>query len=149
MGAAIAANLVRAGHEVAVWNRSAGKAAGLVGLGAALAPTAKAAAIGRDAVFTMLADDGALDSVLSGPQGMSEGLRPGALHISMSTISVAAAERLSAQHADRGQHLLCAPAAGRPIWTAPGRCSRRSASGCFTSARPRPRRISSSSAATS
>jgi 3-hydroxyisobutyrate dehydrogenase-like beta-hydroxyacid dehydrogenase len=114
MGAAIAANLVRAGHEVAVWNRSAGKAAGLVGLGAVLAPTAKAAATGREAVLTMLADDHALDSVLSGPQGILEGLRPGALHISMSTISVATAERLSAQHRERGQHLICAPVFGRP-----------------------------------
>lgn len=114
MGAAIAANLVRAGHEVTVWNRSAGKAAALVGLGAILAPTPKAAAIGREAVLTMLADDFALDSVLSGPQGILDGLRPGALHLSMSTISVATAERLSALHAERGQHLVCAPVFGRP-----------------------------------
>jgi 3-hydroxyisobutyrate dehydrogenase-like beta-hydroxyacid dehydrogenase len=114
MGAAIAANLVRAGLEVTVWNRSAGKSQGLVELGAVLAPNPRAAAAGREAVLTMLADDAALDSVLSGTQGLLEGLRPGALHISMSTISVAAAERLASLHADRGQHLVSAPVFGRP-----------------------------------
>lgn len=114
MGAAIAANLVRAGHEVTVWNRSAAKAQSLVGLGAVLAPTPKAAAAEREAVLTMLADDAALESVLSGPQGLLEGLRRGAVHISLSTIAVATAERLTAWHAERGQHLLCAPVFGRP-----------------------------------
>jgi len=114
MGAAIAANLVRAGHEVVVWNRSAAKAQSLVGLGAVLAPNPKAAAAEREAVFTMLADDAALDSVLSGPQGLLEGLRRGSLHVSLSTIAVATAERLTALHAERGQHLLSAPVFGRP-----------------------------------
>jgi 3-hydroxyisobutyrate dehydrogenase-like beta-hydroxyacid dehydrogenase len=114
MGAAIAANLVRAGHQVTVWNRSARKAEDLVGLGAVPVSTPKAAAAERAALITMLADDGALDDVLSGPQGVLEGLRPGALHISMSTISVATAVRLAALHAERGQHLVCAPVFGRP-----------------------------------
>ena len=114
MGAAIAGNLVRAGHEVTVWNRSAAKAQSLVGLGAVLAPTPRAAAAEREAVLTMLADDSALESVLSGPQGLLEGLRRGAVHVSLSTIAVATAERLAALHAERGQHLLCAPVFGRP-----------------------------------
>ncbi len=97
-----------------VWNRSAAKAQSLVGLGAVLAPNPKAAAAEREAVFTMLADDDALDSVLSGPQGLLEGLHRGALHVSLSTIAVATAERLTALHAERGQHLLCAPVFGRP-----------------------------------
>jgi 3-hydroxyisobutyrate dehydrogenase-like beta-hydroxyacid dehydrogenase len=114
MGEAIAANLARAGHELAVWNRSAAKAKALVALGAVHAATPKAAAAGGEAVLTMLADDAALDSVLAGPQGMLEGLERGALHISLSTIAVATAERLTAQHAERGQHLVCAPVFGRP-----------------------------------
>jgi 3-hydroxyisobutyrate dehydrogenase-like beta-hydroxyacid dehydrogenase len=114
MGAAIAGNLVRAGHEVTVWNRSASKAQSLVALGAVLAPTPKAAAAEREAVLTMLADDSALESVLSGPQGLLEGLRRGAVHVSLSTIAVATAERLTALHAERGQHLVCAPVFGRP-----------------------------------
>jgi 3-hydroxyisobutyrate dehydrogenase-like beta-hydroxyacid dehydrogenase len=114
MGAAIAANLVRASHEVAVWNRSAGKARPLVELGATLAATPKAAAIDRDVVFTMLADDAALDSVMTGVDGLVAGLKPGALHVSMSTIAVATAERLAATHRAQGQGFLCAPVFGRP-----------------------------------
>ncbi len=68
------------------------KAQSLVGLGAVLAPTPRAAAAEREAVLTMLADDSALESVLSGPQGLLEGLRRGAVHISLSTIAVATAE---------------------------------------------------------
>jgi len=114
MGAAIAANLVRARHEVAVWNRSAAKARPLVDAGAALASSPKAAASDREVVMTMLADDAALEDVLCGAHGILEGLRRGALHISMSTISVATAERVATQHGTRGQHFLSAPVFGRP-----------------------------------
>ena len=114
MGAAIAANLVRARHEVCVWNRSAGKARGLVDAGAVLAASPKAAAGDREVVITMLADDAALDAVLLGSEGLLEGLRPGALHISMSTIAVATADRIAALHTARAQHFLSAPVFGRP-----------------------------------
>jgi len=114
MGAAIAANLKRASHEVTVWNRSADKARPLVELGATLAATPKAAAADRDVVFTMLADDAALDSVMTGVDGLIAGLKPGALHVSMSTIAVATAERLAATHRAQGQGFLCAPVFGRP-----------------------------------
>jgi 3-hydroxyisobutyrate dehydrogenase-like beta-hydroxyacid dehydrogenase len=114
MGGAIAANLVRARHEVAVWNRTGEKAQGLIDAGAVRAPNPKAAAADREIVMTMLADDAALESVLGGAEGILEGLRPGALHISMSTISVAAALRVAAQHSARGQHFLSAPVFGRP-----------------------------------
>src|ERR1700722_12995721 len=114
MGAAIAANLKRASHEVTVWNRSADKARPLVELGATLAATPKAAAADRDVVFTMLADDAALDSVMTGVDGLIAGLKPGALHVSMSTIAVATAERLAAAHRAQEQGFLCAPVFGRP-----------------------------------
>ncbi len=114
MGAAIAANLVRASHEVTVWNRSAEKARPLLDLGATLAASPKAAATERDVVFTMLADDAALDSIISGANGLIAGLKPGALHVSMSTIAVATAERLTATHRAQGQGFLCAPVFGRP-----------------------------------
>ncbi|MGC1521724.1 MAG: NAD(P)-binding domain-containing protein, partial [Steroidobacteraceae bacterium] len=70
MGAAIAAHLVGARHDVSVWNRSAGKAQPLTQAGATLAPTPGAAAMGKDAVFTMLADDAALEAVLEGEHGL-------------------------------------------------------------------------------
>lgn len=121
MGAAIAANLINAGHEVAVWNRSAAKARALVEAGATLVATPKEAAAGREAVFTMLADDAALDAVLDGDAGLMAGLGKGALHISMSTIAVATAERLTQQHRSRGQRFMCAPVFGRPEAAAAGK----------------------------
>ncbi len=115
MGAAIAANLVRARHDVAVWNRTAGKArALLVDAGATLAHGPGAVANDRDVVFTMLSDDAALDAVLAGENGLFAGLRPGALHVSMSTIAAATADRIGETHRAKGQHFMCAPVFGRP-----------------------------------
>ncbi|HEY1900299.1 MAG TPA: NAD(P)-dependent oxidoreductase [Steroidobacteraceae bacterium] len=114
MGSGIAANLVRAGHEVTVWNRSAEKARPLVAHGALLAQTPKSAASGRALVMTMLADDSALDQVLHADDGLLEGLDRGALHVSLSTIAVSTADRLSVLHKDRGQRFLSAPVFGRP-----------------------------------
>jgi len=110
MGSAIAANLIKAGHEVTLWNRSSGKADDLIASGAALAQTPLAAATGTDAVFTMLADDGAVESVVYGEDGILEG---SALHISLSTISIALADRLARDHASRGGY-ISAPVFGRP-----------------------------------
>ncbi|MEI9926569.1 MAG: NAD(P)-dependent oxidoreductase [Sphingomonas sp.] len=114
MGAGIAANLVRAGHDVAVWNRSADKAAPLVAQGATRAATPREAAQRADAAFTMVADDAALAAVLEGPDGLLAGLPAGSIHVSHSTVSVAAADRIAALHAARGQRFVSAPVFGRP-----------------------------------
>lgn len=117
MGAAIAPNLVKAGHEVAVWNRSPEKADSLVAIGARRADTPYEAGQ-AEAVFTMLADDAAVESVL---ESLLSGLPAGGLHISLSTISVALADRLSEAHAARGQHFVSAPVFGRPPVAAEGK----------------------------
>ena len=114
MGAGIAANLLRAGHHVSVWNRSPDKARPLVEAGAVLAASPKAAAIGCDVVLSMLADDAALGGVLAGEDGLYAGLKPGGLHVSMSTISVNTANQTGAGHRTREQRFLCAPVFGRP-----------------------------------
>jgi 3-hydroxyisobutyrate dehydrogenase-like beta-hydroxyacid dehydrogenase len=114
MGAGMAANLLRAGHDVVVWNRSPQKAQPLVADGAVLARTPREAAAGRDIIMTMLADDAALEQVLSGNDGVFEGLPRGALHISASTIAVATADRVADQHTARGLRFLSAPVFGRP-----------------------------------
>jgi 3-hydroxyisobutyrate dehydrogenase-like beta-hydroxyacid dehydrogenase len=114
MGAAIAANLLRARHEVAVWNRSADKARPLVEAGATLADSPKAAAAVSEVVFSMLADDAALKTTLNGEHGLLAGLRPSALHVSMSTIGVATADEVASLHRSRGQRFLFAPVFGRP-----------------------------------
>lgn len=114
MGAAMAHNLLKAGNDVAVWNRSAAKAAHLVAAGAVLAATPKACAVGRELVITMLADDAAVDAVVGGDDGLLEGLASNAMHVSMSTIAVATAQRLAAAHLAHGQRFICAPVFGRP-----------------------------------
>ncbi len=114
MGAAMASNLIKHGHTVAAWNRSAGPAEAMRALGAAIAKTPAEAAKAGEIAITMLADDAAVEAVALGKDGIIEGLAPGAAHISMSTISVALSERLAAAHAERGQKYAAAPVFGRP-----------------------------------
>ncbi|MGB7912574.1 MAG: NAD(P)-dependent oxidoreductase [Desulfobaccales bacterium] len=113
MGSGMAANLVKAGHEVMVYNRTHAKMGPLVEQGAQAAAQVADACQG-DAVITMLADDGALESVAFGGQGVIDSLGQGASHISMSTISVALSERLAAAHSEAGQGYVAAPVFGRP-----------------------------------
>jgi 3-hydroxyisobutyrate dehydrogenase-like beta-hydroxyacid dehydrogenase len=114
MGSGMARNLLRAGHEVVVFNRSREKAEALVADGARVADTPAAVCSGSEAVMTMLADDHAVEEVVFGANGIASTLPVGAIHISCSTISIALARRLSAEHARRGQRYLSAPVFGRP-----------------------------------
>jgi 3-hydroxyisobutyrate dehydrogenase-like beta-hydroxyacid dehydrogenase len=118
MGAPIAHNLLKAGHELIVWNRSVEKAQPLAAKGAGLASIPREVA-GVDVVMTMLADDAALRFVLEGPDGLLAGGRV-PIHVSLSTISVALSERLTTLHADRGEAFLSAPVVGRPDAAAAG-----------------------------
>ena len=112
MGSAIAANLIKAGHEVTLWNRSAGKAAPLVAAGGRIAAT-PAQAAGGEIVITMLADDQAVEAVTFGTDGiLSAAARP--IHISMSTIGPALADRLAEAHQEAGGAFVSAPVFGRP-----------------------------------
>jgi 3-hydroxyisobutyrate dehydrogenase-like beta-hydroxyacid dehydrogenase len=113
MGSGMAANLVRAGHEVTVYNRTPGKTQVLVEQGAQAA-SAVADACRGDAVITMLADDAAVGAISFGPEAIVGRLGQGAIHISMSTISVTLSERLTAAHAAAGQRFIAAPVFGRP-----------------------------------
>lgn len=113
MGSAMAGNLVKAGHEVTVYNRSRDKAEALAGGGARVATTV-AEACGGEAVFTMLAHDDALSAVVHGEGGVLASLGKDAVHISASTISVAMSERLTREHAAVGQRFVAAPVFGRP-----------------------------------
>ena len=113
MGSGMAANLLKAGHEVTVFNRTAGKMKALLEQGAL--PAARVADACRgDAVITMLANDDVLESVVFGAEGVISNLGKGAIHISMSTISVALSERLAVAHAEAGQRFVAAPVFGRP-----------------------------------
>lgn len=113
MGRGMAANLIGAGHRVTVYNRSPEKAEPLVEQGATAARTV-ADACRAEVVFTMLADDRAVEGVTFGPDGIVASLPKGATHVSSSTISVALSERLAAAHAEAGQRYAAAPVFGRP-----------------------------------
>jgi 3-hydroxyisobutyrate dehydrogenase-like beta-hydroxyacid dehydrogenase len=113
MGVGMAANLIKAGHHVTVYNRSPGKADDLIAQGATEAKSVAEAAQG-DAVITMVADDKALDSMAFGDAGIIASLPKNAIHISCSTISVALSEKLTAAHGEAGQHFIAAPVFGRP-----------------------------------
>ena len=141
MGLPMARRLLEAGHELTVWNRSPERAEALVAAGATLAGSPAEAAQTANAVLTSLFDDAANEEVLFGTRGDSsaggastdrtsaglraagvlDALRPGALHISLSTISVALSERLTAEHARRGQPFVAAPVFGRPNVAEEGR----------------------------
>lgn len=113
MGLPMARNLLRAGHELTVYNRSREKAEALAAEGARVAGSPAAAAQGAEAVLTMLSDDAAVDLVTFGENGIA-GALGGAVHVSASTISTALSRRLTAEHAGRGESYLSAPVFGRP-----------------------------------
>jgi 3-hydroxyisobutyrate dehydrogenase-like beta-hydroxyacid dehydrogenase len=114
MGTPMALRLIAAGHELRVWNRTEGKTEPLLREGAIAAATPAEAELGADAVVTMLFDDQANEEVIFGANGLMDAMSEGALHISCSTISVALSERLTTEHAKRGQQYVAAPVFGRP-----------------------------------
>jgi 3-hydroxyisobutyrate dehydrogenase-like beta-hydroxyacid dehydrogenase len=113
MGSAMAANLLKAEHEVTVFNRNPQKLRPLLELGAHQADGVADACRG-EVVVTMLADDTAVSDVAFSNEGVVSVLRKGAIHLSMSTISVALSKRLTREHAQAGQQFVAAPVFGRP-----------------------------------
>jgi 3-hydroxyisobutyrate dehydrogenase-like beta-hydroxyacid dehydrogenase len=114
MGLAMAGNLVRAKHTLTVYNRTPGREAELPAPGARVAVTPRDLAADADVIVTMLADDDALMATMYGVDGALAGLRRGATHLSMSTISPGLAERLAADHERKGATYVAAPVFGRP-----------------------------------
>ena len=113
MGTGIAANLLKAGHELTVYNRTRAKAEAFASEGAKVADHIADACRG-DAVITMLSNDDAVENAVYSDGGVLASLSKGAIHISSSTISVALSKRLAEQHAARGQRYVAAPVFGRP-----------------------------------
>src|SRR3984957_7709273 len=113
MGSAIALNLVKAGHRVTVYNRTRAKAEALASQGAEIAESL-ADACRRPVLITMLADDSAIEAAFFGDGNGLSALGQGAVHISMSTISVALSDRLAEAHRNAGHSFVAAPVFGRP-----------------------------------
>jgi 3-hydroxyisobutyrate dehydrogenase-like beta-hydroxyacid dehydrogenase len=111
MGFAMAANLLKAGHEVLAWNRSKAPVERLVALGAKEAATPAEAA--QAGIFvTMLADDASTRSILE-EGGALASLKPGAVHVCMATVSVMFAKEMARRHAEKGVGYIAAPVLGR------------------------------------
>lgn len=112
MGAAIAANLLKAGHELTVWNRSPAPAQALAEKGAKAAGT-PGETLNGEVLFSMLASDAVMRDVgLDGP--LLDKAAKGLLHVNVATISVAFADALTAAHESRGLGYVAAPVFGRP-----------------------------------
>jgi len=114
MGVAMARNLIEAGHSLTVWNRTRSRAKEFRSLAATVAESPRAAAADAEAVITMLSDDRAVEDVIFAPGNVIEALPAGAVHIAMSTISVALSRRLKDAHREKKQHYIAAPVFGRP-----------------------------------
>lgn len=113
MGSGIAKSLLRAGHHLTVYNRTRSRAEAFRSLGATVAASVAEACRG-EAALTMLADDAAVESVVFGDSGILVSLPRGAMHISLSTISVALSDKLAEAHSKAGQEYVAAPVFGRP-----------------------------------
>jgi 3-hydroxyisobutyrate dehydrogenase-like beta-hydroxyacid dehydrogenase len=113
MGAPMARNLLKAGHRLTVYNRTRGKAEPLAREGAQVVDRIADACRG-DVLITMLSDDAAVEGVVFGDGGALSALGRNAIHISMSTISVALSDRLAEAHGKTGPSYVAAPVFGRP-----------------------------------
>jgi 3-hydroxyisobutyrate dehydrogenase-like beta-hydroxyacid dehydrogenase len=114
MGLPMATNLLKAGHDLVVYNRTRSRAEPLAKQGARVANSPREAAAGVEVLVTMLADDAAVEGVMFGDQGAIEGLSLAGIHVSMSTISHTLSRRLADEHRSRAQPYVAAPVFGRP-----------------------------------
>ena len=107
----MAANLVKAGHEVSVWNRSAGKEVD----GARVASSPAEAAQGAEVVWICVSDTAAVEQVLFGPNGIEQSLAEGMIIADSSTISPAATRRFAERVAKKGVQYVDSPVTGSKV----------------------------------
>ncbi|MGV6821233.1 MAG: NAD(P)-dependent oxidoreductase [Parvularcula sp.] len=112
MGRRMASRLVKANHEVCVWNRTQSKLAPLLAEGATTAATPALAAEGAEFVLSMVRDDAASQNVWAGDEGALRGLSKGAVAAELSTLSVEQAKRVGEMVPNTGAHFVDAPLAG-------------------------------------
>lgn len=115
MGVPMSGNLLKAGNEVVVWNRTKAKAEGLLADGAVWADSPKAAAEASDFIFTMVADGSALHAVMLGEDGVVAGLAPGKIVTDMSTVSVEESAKVNDAIEAAGCKFLRAPVTGSTV----------------------------------
>jgi 3-hydroxyisobutyrate dehydrogenase-like beta-hydroxyacid dehydrogenase len=114
MGSNMASNLIKNGVKLYVWNRSKEKAAKLVKEGAQLLDSPRDAFDKSQIIFSMVADDHALQEICDGDNGILKNSKPGSIHVSMSTVSPKISRSLAAKHQEKGVAYVAAPVFGRP-----------------------------------
>lgn len=114
MGLPMASNLIAAGYQLTVYNRTASKAEPLLAHGAHRAARAGDVARPGGIVVSMLADDASLEALVAGEDALAANLGPDGIHVSMSTVSPAITRKLARVHAERESTMIAAPVFGRP-----------------------------------
>jgi 3-hydroxyisobutyrate dehydrogenase len=112
MGSGMVGNLLDAGHDVTVWNRTSAVTDGFVARGAHRAGSPRAVAEAVDIVFVCVSDTPDVESVVFAPEGIAEGLRPGSVVVDHSTISPVATKDFAERVGRHGAHWLDAPISG-------------------------------------
>jgi 3-hydroxyisobutyrate dehydrogenase-like beta-hydroxyacid dehydrogenase len=115
MGSPMSANLLKAGHELTVWNRTKAKADGLLDAGAKWADSPKAVAEASEFIFTMVLDGPTLQAVTLGDNGVVAGLGAGKVVIDMSTVSPAESAKVNDAVEAKGSKLLRSPVTGSTV----------------------------------
>jgi len=118
MGSGMASRILKTGYQLTVWNRTAAKAGSLVASGARLAPSAAAAVKDADIVITSLMDDASVLDMVNGE--LLAAMKPGAIHLCVTTISPGCADQLAELHAKAGTRYVSGPVIGRPDAAAAG-----------------------------
>jgi len=112
MGMPMAYNLIKAGFEVVVYNRTVSKAEQMVSGGAKKADSPRELAAESPVVITIVSDTPDVESVILGENGVIEGIKPDSVVIDMSTISPQATQKIAARLKEKGVHMLDAPVSG-------------------------------------
>lgn len=120
MGSGIASSLLDAGFDLTVWNRTQAKMQSFVDRGATGVVAPGQAAVGADVVLTSLMDDRSILDVLEGENGILAAMKPGSVHVCVTTISPRFADELAEKHRAHGSHFVAAPVMGRPEAAAAG-----------------------------
>jgi 2-hydroxy-3-oxopropionate reductase len=123
MGGPMARNLMEAGYELTVHNRSPEKAEELGEAGATVAATPGEAAENSDVIITMLPDSPQVREVIAGEDGVLEGISQGSLVVDMSTISPVVTEELAEAIKQKGASMLDAPVSGGDVGAIDGTLS--------------------------
>ncbi|OGO18126.1 MAG: hypothetical protein A2Z14_13420 [Chloroflexi bacterium RBG_16_48_8] len=113
IGSGIAKNIIEAGYQGTVYNRTPAKMEPFLEMGAKPASSPRQVASTVEVILTSLMDDASVESVTTGEDGLLAGLKAGGIHIGATTISPRLTARLAEMHQERGSHYIAAPISGR------------------------------------